>query len=404
MNNIEDNSINSCNGCGACTVVCPVNAIDYKLNQNGFFQSYVDREKCIQCGKCKKVCPRFLENNVLGKNIELGKVYSAQSKEKEVLETTTSGGIAYEIARYGIKNGFEILGTKYDYEEHIAKAIIVDNEEKLEELKGSKYLQSFTKDAIQDLVKKCKENEEKKFIVFGLPCQIAGITKMIEVNKIKNKILKIELFCHGVPSYLVWENYRKYLKEKYKVENFDKINFRDKTKSWHRYYINIIKKDKIIYEKNNDNDLFYKAFFDNILLNESCQTCEFRKNYSMADIRLGDYWGKRYSNREDGISAILVLSNNGQEILNDVIAENRIEIIDETSTEECISVQSRNDYKHTELREDAFMNLKNEKKLEVVIKNYRKKMPIKLKVKYLGKKFCAILPNETRNFLKKFYR
>lgn len=404
MNNIEDNSKKSCNGCGGCTVVCPVNAISYELNKYGFFQCYVNEDKCIHCGKCKRACPRFLENRKLGEKIELGKVYSAQSTEKKVLETTTSGGIAYEIARYGIKNKFEILGTKYDYEENIAKAIIVDNEEKLEELKGSKYLQSFTKDAIKDLVKRCKENTEKKFIVFGLPCQIAGITKMLEVNKIKNKIIKIELFCHGVPSYLVWEEYRKYLKEKYKIEDFDKINFRDKTKSWHRYYISILKKEEVMYEKNNDNDLFYKAFFDNILLNNFCQTCEFRKNYSMADIRLGDYWGKRYSNREDGISAILVLTENGQKILNDIIDDKKIEIIDETSTEECINAQSRNDYKYQKLRNEAFSNLIKGKKLEDVIKSYRVKMPMKIKVKYFGKKICSILPNEARSFLKKFYR
>lgn len=404
MNNIEDDSINSCSGCGACTATCPVNAISYKLNQDGFFQSFVDAEKCVHCGKCKRVCPKFFKKDELGKNIELGKVYSAQSKEKKVVETTTSGGIAYEIARYGIKNGYEILGTKYDYKENIAKATIVNNEEKLEELKGSKYLQSFTKDAIQELVKKCKEDEKRKFIVFGLPCQIAGISKMLEVNNIKNEIIKIELFCHGVPSYLVWEQYRKYLKDRYNIENFDKINFRDKTKSWHRYYINIAKEGKIIYEKNNDNDLFYKAFFDNILLNTSCQNCEFRKNYSRADIRLGDYWGKRYSNREDGVSAILVLSSNGQVLVNNIINENKIEIIDETSTEECINVQSRNDYGHQALRKESFEELKEGKTLEKVIKGYRKKMPIKLKIKYLGKKFCAILPNGTRDFLKKFYK
>lgn len=44
----------ACRGCLAhkCTEVCPVGAI-YTINQ----RSYINHEKCIECGKCKAVCP-----------------------------------------------------------------------------------------------------------------------------------------------------------------------------------------------------------------------------------------------------------------------------------------------------------------------------------------------------------
>ncbi len=44
----------ACRGCIAhkCTEVCPVGAI-YSINQ----RSYIDTNKCIECGKCKSVCP-----------------------------------------------------------------------------------------------------------------------------------------------------------------------------------------------------------------------------------------------------------------------------------------------------------------------------------------------------------
>lgn len=44
----------ACMGCVAhpCQMVCPVKAISMK---NG--RSFIDREKCIKCGKCKAVCP-----------------------------------------------------------------------------------------------------------------------------------------------------------------------------------------------------------------------------------------------------------------------------------------------------------------------------------------------------------
>ena len=56
-NACEDNVYevsNQCKGCVAhpCMEVCPVGAVEWK---NG--RSYIDREKCIKCGKCKKNCP-----------------------------------------------------------------------------------------------------------------------------------------------------------------------------------------------------------------------------------------------------------------------------------------------------------------------------------------------------------
>ena len=43
-----------CQGCMAhpCMEVCPKKAISFK---DGY--SYIDQEKCIKCGQCKKVCP-----------------------------------------------------------------------------------------------------------------------------------------------------------------------------------------------------------------------------------------------------------------------------------------------------------------------------------------------------------
>lgn len=42
-----------CAACGACTVVCPRNAITV---HKGCY-ALADDSKCIGCGKCEKVCP-----------------------------------------------------------------------------------------------------------------------------------------------------------------------------------------------------------------------------------------------------------------------------------------------------------------------------------------------------------
>jgi len=47
----------SCSGCTACYGICPKDAIVMKKDSEGFFYSVIDKEKCIDCGLCKKVCP-----------------------------------------------------------------------------------------------------------------------------------------------------------------------------------------------------------------------------------------------------------------------------------------------------------------------------------------------------------
>lgn len=46
-----------CCGCGSCKNSCPVNAIAMKANFEGFLMPEINKEICINCDKCDKVCP-----------------------------------------------------------------------------------------------------------------------------------------------------------------------------------------------------------------------------------------------------------------------------------------------------------------------------------------------------------
>ena len=45
-----------CFGCMACVAVCPQDAIDIIRDEQGFDYPQINREKCINCGLCKKAC------------------------------------------------------------------------------------------------------------------------------------------------------------------------------------------------------------------------------------------------------------------------------------------------------------------------------------------------------------
>lgn len=402
MNNIEDKSDLFCSGCGACTVACPVNAIEYKLNDKGFFQAFVNEEKCVHCGKCKKVCAKFLNNEENRKRLVDSKLYSAQSKDENIVKTCTSGGIAYEISKYGLEHGYKIIGTIFDNEKLQAKMIIAKDMNELELLKGSKYLQSYTIDAIEEMIKDCKKDANNKYIIFGTPCQIQGVSKLIKNEKIKNEIIKIDLFCHGVPSYAVWNIYCKEIKEKYKLKKIKNIEFRNKKDGWHSYCMKLVDLNDNNQYISESKNYFYKIFFDDMMLNNSCYNCNVRKEYSYADIRLGDFWGRKYYNKQDGVSAILVFSEKGKNLLQ----QTNINIIEEfDNVEECLNYQSTQDYKNIELNNKYINKVKDYTLLSKLIKDYRSDFNLNKRIKlYIKDNMGRISPKLKYNFKKFYYR
>ena len=53
----------NCTGCAACQAVCPMNAINMEIDEEGFIQPRIS-ETCTECGLCEKICRnRFLAEN-----------------------------------------------------------------------------------------------------------------------------------------------------------------------------------------------------------------------------------------------------------------------------------------------------------------------------------------------------
>lgn len=404
MNNISDGLGHSpCTGCGACVTICPVSAIDYELNENGFFEATANDNLCINCEKCKKVCLKYLVKDDIGNKIQDGELFAARSTDINIVKSCTSGGIAYEIAKFGFKYDYIVVGVVYNYKNNIAETIIANSFEDIEKFKGSKYIQSNTIPCFKEIIKLAKKQKEAKFIIFGTPCQITGIRKVFEINNLNNQVILIDLFCHGVPSYNLWNKYLHWLKVRHKIDKITRINFRSKSIGWHDFTMEIQSEDSI-YSHSSEYDMFYKAFFDNILLNTACRKCVVRKEVSSADIRLGDFWGKTYQYDQDGISAVLIMSEQGKSLLKRLVNEKLVKVIKQHPVEECISNQSIHDYMFDEVHYKGLSLLRSSKNIKYIITNYRKCLPIKYRIRVYLKEMTAYLPDSVRSKLRLWYR
>lgn len=311
---------NTCCGCGTCTAICKEDAVEIRRDKDGFLKAFIIQNKCIRCGMCKKVCP-FNGMNSTEINKEKHKLFMAYSKSAEVLQTSSSGGIGYELSKILCEQGYDVIGCTYDKEkaEAIHQCSPAGKVDKLHVFQGSKYLQSSTADVIKKLTIK-----SEKAVVFGTPCQIAGTDRLLKLKEKRNNFILVDLICHGVPSQNLWKKYIKEGSEKYGYGLTPEVVFRYKPKGWRKMYIRLFGNGKV-YLRAEKKDLFYRFFLVGHCFAPSCYECNYR-TASAADIRIGDYWGPRYKNNKKGVSMVIAMTSVGEEILQHLYRMNRIEL------------------------------------------------------------------------------
>lgn len=380
-NNILEKNHDKCTSCGSCEAVCPKEAIKLYLNDEGFYQPKLDEEKCINCGLCKQTCIKFqiVENTNTNTNVE---VYSAKNKNKDILKKSSSGGVSYELMKKCIEKGYKVVGVSYDYEGDIAITKIVDNKINLKQFFGSKYMQSYTVEALKEIIKNSKE----KYAIFGTPCQIFSLSKYAERKKIRDNFLFIDIFCHGCPSLNLWKKYLESQKRICDVNKFDEIEFRSKCHGWHEYGYKFYYKENMKISDISKNE-FNEIFFDKNVFNKACYGCKIRSNFDYCDIRLGDFWGKIYDNDLEGVSAVVLSTQKGKEIFKDIYEKF---VIKEHFLNEVLVSQScsKEHIENKELREKILKLLKADLSMEEIVKEYRKTYSLKKKIR---KKIINIL-------------
>lgn len=355
----------NCTGCAACSVVCPKKAITMGINKSGFYSPSINNEKCTGCHLCDRVCINKNTDMTMDTfSIAQKGVYMAYSMEKN--SRSSSGGVAYEIMKTYNELGYGVCGVVYDNEKKESKNVIVKSfqTDKLQELRGSKYIQSNSQDAFGHII------NELDSVIIGTPCQIYGMRKALQIKNHKSQNLFIDFFCYGVPSYHLWNCYLDYIEKKYHLNKNSHVIFRTNELGWKKRQISIGDN----YKEEERKDLFYKMFCkEPMCLNLSCYRCPFKKRTS-ADIRLGDFWGPKYQNSFEGRSMVCINSPAGEEIyerINDRIISNE-------ETEECIKLGQGFDHPKfpnyyykllEELRHNRFLPLIYKKYSTIILAN-----------------------------------
>ena len=378
-----------CCGCYACTNVCPKQCIDMNIDNESFWYPKVNKDLCIDCSLCEKVCPVI--QDAKEKDFDII-AYACKNKTESVRLTSSSGGVFTNLCEYVIQNNGVVFGAGFNenFEVEHSKATTISECEKF---RGSKYVQSKIGNTYSEAKKYL--NEGKLVLFSGTPCQIKGLN--LYLRKPYDNLIAVDIVCHGVPSPRVFDIYKSNLMKEYNSD-ISSVSFRDKDNGWknYKYTVNFTNGSK---KSNYHGDNIYsKGFLSDLFLRPSCNECCAKNFTSNSDITLGDYWGVQNKHPEfdddKGISLILVNSKKGQDIFNKI--SDKIEMI-ESDLDYAVSCNPSivRPVKYNEKRDKFFEEL-NEDNLNEVINKYTR-VPISKRVL---RKIRSILGRIKRKILK----
>ena len=315
MNNIS--STTDCYGCGVCATICPHHIISMELNKDGFYEPKIRNiEQCTQCGLCLSVCS--FSDEELALDVQDVDYYAAWSKDNQVRRRCSSGGIGFEIGKHLISQGYKACGVCYNSKLNRAEHYIANTVDEYLPSIGSKYIQSYTLSGFGKL------NRKDKFLVCGTPCQIDSIRRYIRKLRMEDHYVLIDFFCHGVPSMHLWKQYLHEVEKQ--IGKVSYVAWRDKQTGWHDSWSVCMGDAGENGEGNfryasrlSQGDLFYKFFLGNYCLGKACyKDCKYKMASSAADIRIGDLWGIKYEKNQEGVSAVLALTEQGKNLVRDM--------------------------------------------------------------------------------------
>ena len=298
------NKIDCC-GCQACGDICPKDVISFKMDEEGIWYPEINKDRCIDCHLCEKVCP--IINRVSRPDNSNNPITYVLQAPNPIDRLNSASGAAYTLlVREVFKKGGYVAGHIWD-SNYSVKGYISCNPGDLPLLQSTKYLQS----NVEGMYKAVKNLlNQGKFVLFsGCPCQNAAMHSFL--RKDYDNLVMTDFTCMGIDSPLAFKKYIESLESQYQSKV---IFFKAKSKEvgW-RYLTNkaIFENGKTYYGING-RDANLNATFLNVLVRPSCYDCKFKGFPRISDMTIGDYWRTNYDDDslDDNTGTSYVILNN----------------------------------------------------------------------------------------------
>ena len=99
-----------CSGCGACLNSCAAGALTMQPDERGFLYPAVQKDLCVDCGRCAAVCPKL---NPPETGTDEPACYALWAKD-EIRDESSSGGAFTLLAEEILGRGGVVCGVVMD--------------------------------------------------------------------------------------------------------------------------------------------------------------------------------------------------------------------------------------------------------------------------------------------------
>jgi len=293
-----------CCGCSACMNSCPKDCIKMKPDKEGFSYPVTDAAKCIDCGRCTKVCPVLNKN----KTDDRPKAYLVRHRNDDLRKTSTSGGFFAAAAEFVLKEGGCVFGVGFD-ENFRVRHSFIESMEDIKQFNRSKYVQS----DVGFSYRKVKEflAGGRKVLFTGTPCQVEGLLNYL--GRDYDDLYTMDIICKGVPSPKFWRKYLHWQKKRSGKE-IREVRFREKTYGYGSTTMRVVFDDGSEYDEPYDVDPMLQFYSKEMISRPSCYNCHCKGKFRRSSFTAGDYWyvSGAAPRMDDGIGVSQVLVNNAK--------------------------------------------------------------------------------------------
>ena len=243
----------------------------------------------------------------------------AYKNTPELMDISSSGGAFLGIVHaFSQKSGEDtkcvIYGAKWTDDFRVVHER-TDNFADCKQFCGSKYVQS----DLGNVFKSVDDDlRQRNLVLFsGTPCQIGGLKAYLAAhNSPQEKLLTVDIACHGAPQPHFWNEYKTWLESK-EGSKLKAFSFRYKPKGWKGYPVMAEFENGKRYENAYQTSHYMTIFRKGLLMRPGCFNCNYPGNFQ-SDITIADFWGVELCMPEipidGGVSLVLCHSQKGEDM------------------------------------------------------------------------------------------
>ena len=116
------------------------------------------------------------------------------------------------------------------------------------------------------------------------------------------------------------------------------------------------------------NDLYFSFYLKRTCLNRVCYFCTLRLNKVHSDIRLGDFWGDKYKEYDDGVGIVVLNTRKGEDVWDKVNSAFRCE---PCSSEEILNTGNLKQFIVPEYYDSIINSLASGERIEVINEKFK---------------------------------